>query len=191
MGVQQNKTIWTIGHSTRTLEVFIDMLKSFHIGLVADIRSLPGSGRYPHFNKESLEVSLAEDNIRYIHLKDLGGRRKEQPDSINTSWHNAAFRGYADYMQTNSFKNAITKLGNIASLERTAFMCSEAVWWRCHRSLVSDYLKVNGWKVIHIMNIAKGEEHPYTSPARIVGNHLSYSNKLSNELTIFHSSDNV
>ena len=172
---EQNKTIWTIGHSTRALDEFIAMLKSLQIELVADIRSFPGSRRYPHFNKEALEVSLPENKIKYTHLKELGGRRKVQPDSINTGWRVAAFRGYADYMETNAFKIAITKLEAIAVNERTAYMCSEAVWWRCHRSLVSDYLKVNGWTVMHIMGIGKVEEHPFTSPARVVGDQLIYS----------------
>ena len=172
---EQNKTIWTIGHSTRALDEFIAMLKSLQIESVADIRSFPGSRRYPHFNKEALEVSLPENKIKYTHLKELGGRRKVRQDSINTGWRVAAFRGYADYMETNAFKIAITELEAIAVNERTAYMCSEAVWWRCHRSLVSDYLKVNGWTVMHIMGIGKVEEHPFTSPARVVGDQLIYS----------------
>jgi uncharacterized protein (DUF488 family) len=175
-GTQHNKTIWTIGHSTHNLDEFIDMLKSFRIELVADIRSYPGSRRYPHFNKEALEVSLPENKMKYIHLIGLGGRRKARPDSINTGWRNVAFRGYADYMETDDFKKTIMELECIARKERTAYMCSEAVWWRCHRSLVSDYLKVNGWTVMHIMGIGNGEEHPYTSPARVVGEHLFYGN---------------
>ena len=175
--VQENNSIWTIGHSTRTLDELIALLKSFQIECVADIRSFPGSRRYPHFNKEALEVSLPANNIKYIHLRGLGGRRKTRPNSINTGWRLAAFRGYADYMETDDFKKAITELELIASQERIAYMCSEAVWWRCHRSLVSDYLKVNGWTVMHIMGIGKSVEHPYTSPARIVGNHLLYTNE--------------
>src|SRR5450830_132834 len=125
MTAQQNKTIWTIGHSTRTLDEFIEMLKSFRIGLVADIRSFPGSRRYPHFNKEALEVSLPENNIKYIHLRDLGGRRKVKPDSINAGWRIAAFRGYADYMETSSFKEAMQDLERSGSKDRIAYMCSE------------------------------------------------------------------
>src|SRR4051812_8770209 len=105
-----NKIIWTIGHSTRTLHEFLDLLKSFKIQLLADIRSFPGSKRYPHFNKEQLEISLPEHNIEYVHLKDLGGRRKARPDSLNTAWRHPAFRGYADYMETSSFKEGIQKL---------------------------------------------------------------------------------
>lgn len=175
---EQNKTIWTIGHSTRTLVDFISMLHSFKIELIADIRSYPGSRKFPQFNKEALEISLPENNIQYIHLRDLGGRRKVHPDSKNTAWRHIAFRGYADYMETVSFKEGINELEKIAMKQRTAYMCSEAVWWRCHRSMVSDYLKVHGWKVMHIMAIGKEDEHPYTSPARIVNEELSYENEV-------------
>ena len=171
---KQNRIIWTIGHSTRTLDEFIYMLKSFQIECLADIRSFPGSRRYPHFNKKALEVSLPENNIKYIHLRELGGRRKARPDSINTGWHLAVFRGYADYMETDAFKKTIQELECFACKERTAYMCSEALWWRCHRSLVSDYLKLRGWTVMHIMGIGKAQEHPYTSPSQIVNGQLLY-----------------
>jgi len=173
----EDKTIWTIGHSTRPMEEFISMLNSFDIELVADIRSFPGSRKFPQYNKEALSVSLPQNNIQYVHLKSLGGRRKVKPDSKNTAWRNAAFRGYADYMETDTFKEGITALEKIALKQRTAYMCSEAVWWRCHRSMVSDYLKVRGWKVMHIMGIAKEEEHPYTAPAKIVHGELTYENE--------------
>lgn len=120
--------------------------------------------------------------MKYIHLRELGGRRKARPDSINTRWHNAAFRGYADYMETDAFKKAIGKLADAATETRTAYMCSEAVWWRCHRSLVSDYFKAKHWTVMHIMGIGKSEEHPYTSAARVAGGQLLYSNEYSNGL---------
>jgi len=175
MSEVQQKNIWTIGHSTRTIEPFIAMLQSFDIQLVADIRSFPGSRRYPHFNKEALEVTLPENNIAYIHLKDLGGRRPAKKDSINTGWRNAAFRGFADYMETENFKKGIEQLEKIALTKRTAYMCSEAVWWRCHRSLVSDVLKLKGWNVFHIMEVGKAEEHPYTQPAKIINGKLVYN----------------
>jgi len=168
------KHIWTIGHSTRSIDEFTALLKSFQIEVVADIRSLPGSRRFPHFNKEALQVSLPENNIQYIHLKELGGRRKVRPGSVNTGWHLDAFRGYADYMESDAFISAIKELENYASEKRIAYMCSEDVWWRCHRSLVSDYLKVNGWTVIHIMDTGKSQEHPYTSPAKVVNGELKY-----------------
>ncbi|MGN6342473.1 MAG: DUF488 domain-containing protein [Ginsengibacter sp.] len=171
----KQKIIYTIGHSTHMLEEFIAMLKSFNIELLADIRSFPGSRKFPHFNKENLPASLAENNIEYIHLKNLGGRRKVNPDSCNTGWRVAAFRGYADYMETESFKKAIHELEQIASTKRVAYMCAEAVWWRCHRSLVSDYLKNEGWTVLHIMGVGKSTEHPYTAPAKIMNGKLNYS----------------
>ena len=171
---KEDKTIWTIGHSTRSLEEFVAMLHSFNIQLIADIRSFPGSRKFPQFNKEALEISLPENDIQYVHIKDLGGRRKGKKDSKNTGWRHIAFRSYADYMETDSFKYGIKELEKIALTQRTAYMCSEAVWWRCHRSMVSDYLKLNGWKVMHIMGINKATEHPYTAPARIVHGELNY-----------------
>lgn len=170
----KTNTIWTIGHSTHSLDELVSMLHSFQIELLTDIRSFPGSRRYPHFNKGALEVSLPQNNVEYAHIINLGGRRKANPDSANTGWRHVAFRGYADYMETDDFKAGINELQKLAGKERTAYMCSEAVWWRCHRSLVSDYLKLKGWTVIHIMGIAKSEEHRYTAPARIVNGKLIY-----------------
>jgi uncharacterized protein (DUF488 family) len=169
-----NHTIWTIGHSTRSLDEFLALLHSFHISMLVDIRNYPGSKRYPHFNKEALEVSLPANHIQYLHLKELGGRRKPVEGSINTAWRNTAFRGYADYMQSQDFKKAIEILEALAQKQATAYMCSEAVWWSCHRSLVSDYLKWKGWTVLHIMDVDKATEHPYTKPARIIDGRLRY-----------------
>ena len=177
---KQKRIIWTIGHSTHVLNEFIEMLKSFKIECVADIRSFPGSRRYPHFNKEALEVSLPENNIRYIHLRELGGRRKVRPDSINAGWRLAAFRVYADYMETGSFKEAIQDLERLGSGNRIAYMCAEAMWWRCHRSLVSDYLKLHGWTVMHITGMGKTQEHIYTSPSQIVNGELLYIKREQN-----------
>jgi uncharacterized protein (DUF488 family) len=171
---ERTLTIWTIGHSTRPFEQFVAMLHSFKIEVVADIRSFPGSRKYPQFNKEVLQISLPENKIKYIHLKNLGGRRRVTPDSKNMGWRNIAFRGYADYMETGAFKDGISELVTIALKLRTAYMCSEAVWWRCHRSMVADYLKIRGWKVMHIMGIGKAEEHSYTAPARIANGELNY-----------------
>ncbi len=174
MDDEKYEAVWTIGHSTRTTERFIKMLQSFSIEVLVDIRTYPGSNRYPHFNKENLETVLPANNIGYVHLKSLGGRRQPKSDSKNTAWKNAGFRGYADYMETNEFKNAIKELEVIALKQKTVYMCSEAVWWSCHRSLVSDYLKVNGWTVYHIMEIEKATEHTYTKPAKIIDGRLSY-----------------
>src|SRR5215471_1696867 len=169
-------TIWTIGHSTRTIDDFISLLKANGIKLLLDVRSLPGSKRYPQFNKEALADSLGKAGIRYEHFPELGGRRKPTGDSQNTAWRNASFRGYADYMATEEFLKGVERLLDLAAeVGRTAIMCAEAVWWRCHRSLISDYLKARGIEVMHILNANKTEAHPYTSAARIVNGKLSYA----------------
>ena len=171
---KNTRFIWTIGHSTRPVEEFIALLQSFKIKLLVDIRSFPGSRKFPQFNKEALQITLAENEREYIHLKDLGGRRKAAPNSENTSWRSTAFRGYADYMETPTFLQSIQELEKLAKQQPTAYMCAEALWWRCHRALVSDYLKSKDWTVMHIMNIDKAQEHPYTSSAKIVAGALSY-----------------
>jgi uncharacterized protein (DUF488 family) len=169
--------IWTIGHSTRTIDEFISLLQANQIRLLVDVRSLPGSKRYPQFNKETLVDSLGKVGIRYEHFPELGGRRKAKRESKNTAWRNASFRGYADYMETEEFRKGVKRLLELAAdAGRIAIMCAEAVWWRCHRSLVSDYLKARGIEVIHILDAKKTEPHPFTSAARIVDGVLSYEN---------------
>ena len=168
-------TIYTIGHSTRTIKEFLEFLFSFDIKVVADIRRLPGSRKYPQFNQDDLKKSLAENGIEYIYIEELGGRRKPAKDSKNTTWRNKSFQAYADYMDTESFANGAAELAKLALEKPTAMMCSEAVWWRCHRSMVSDYFKAKGWEVLHIMSLGKATEHPYTSPARVVGDKVFYS----------------
>ncbi len=168
--------LWTIGHSTRTIDEFISLLQANQIRLLVDVRSLPGSKRYPQFNKEALADSLGKTGIRYEHFPELGGRRKAIAESNNTAWRNASFRGYADYMETEEFRKGIERLLDLAAdAAPTAIMCAEAVWWRCHRSLISDYLKARGIEVIHILGVNKTEPHPYTSAARIVDGKLSYA----------------
>lgn len=170
-------SVWTIGHSTLAIGDFIHLLEGCEIQALADVRSFPGSRRYPQFNKENLHSSLAAAGIEYFHLPELGGRRRARPDSINMSWRNESFRGYADYMETAGFELGISKLLDIAAHRRTAIMCAESLWWRCHRSLISDYLKVKGVEVIHIL-AGKSEPHPYTSAASIVDGELSYRGML-------------
>jgi len=177
MNKLETHTIYSIGHSTRSLDEFLNMLRSFDIKILTDIRSLPGSRRFPQYNMENLKTSLEEIGVQYIHLADLGGRRKVKKDSKNNLWNNDSFRGYADYMETEEFENAIVKLEHIALEQPTAYMCAEAVWWRCHRSMVSDYLKAKGWAVLHIMATGKVQEHKYTSPARIVDGNVFYYNE--------------
>jgi uncharacterized protein (DUF488 family) len=167
-------SIWTVGHSTLAIEDFLARLRSFQIDLLADVRSFPGSRRYPQFNKEILKSSLESAGIRYEHFRELGGRRRAKPDSLNVAWRNESFRGYADYMETEEFRAGIARLLELAGKQRAAIMCSEAVWWRCHRSMISDYLKVKGIEVKHIMSEVKSEPHPFTSAARVVNGELSY-----------------
>jgi uncharacterized protein (DUF488 family) len=168
--------VWTIGHSTRTIEEFVGALQANGIKLLADVRLLPGSKRYPQFNKEELAKSLREHGIGYEHFPELGGRRKARKDSRNTAWRNESLRGYADHMETAEFASGIARLPEIAdSHGATAIMCAEAVWCRCHRSLIADYLKARGVEVIHIIHASKTEPHPFTSAARIVDGKLSYS----------------
>jgi uncharacterized protein (DUF488 family) len=168
--------IWTIGHSTRETEVFISLLEENGIKLLADVRMYPGSKRYPQFGRDALAKSSRETGIRYEHFPELGGRRKVKPDSKNTAWRNEMFRGYADYMGTEDFCRGIARLIDLAEkVGPTAIMCAEAVWWRCHRSLISDYLKARCVEVLHILDHNKVEPHPYTSAARIVNGELNYS----------------
>ena len=172
--MDKNISIFTVGHSTLSIEEFRARLRSFEIKLLADVRSFPGSRRYPQFNKESLQASLENAGVRYEHFRELGGRRRAQPDSLNLAWRNESFRGYADYMETGEFRDGVARLLDLAGKQRVAIMCSEAVWWRCHRSMISDYLKVKGIEVMHIMSEGKAEPHPYTSAARVADGELSY-----------------
>lgn len=168
-------TIWTIGHSTRTLEGFLGLLAEYRIEAVADVRRFPGSRRYPHFGQDALSETLPSHGITYQWLPKLGGRRPVQPDSPNDAWRNASFRGYADYVASAEFAEGLDALLALARQQRTAMMCAEAVWWRCHRSLIADVLRVRGIEVIHIMDATHTTVHPYTSPARIVDGRLTYA----------------
>ncbi|HME87634.1 MAG TPA: DUF488 domain-containing protein [Chthoniobacterales bacterium] len=170
--------IWTIGHSTRKIDIFLELLNENGIKLLADVRMYPGSKRYPQFGREALAKSLSEAAIHYEHFPELGGRRKAKPDSKNTAWRNEMFRGYADYMETENFCKGIARLVDLAEKSgSTAVMCAEAVWWRCHRSLISDYLKAHGIEVLHILDLKKVEPHPFTSAAKVVNGELSYADE--------------
>ena len=172
--MKPNFDVWTIGHSTRSSDEFRSLLVDQNIQTLIDVRSFPGSKRYPQFNKPTLSEFLNSINIKYVHAPLLGGRRQPKADSHNTLWTNASFRAYADYMETESFKRGVIELLELAARERTAIMCAEALWWRCHRSLIADYLKAEGHIVYHILDKTKTEVHPYTSAARIVNGALSY-----------------
>ncbi|MDW2981350.1 DUF488 domain-containing protein [Rhodanobacter sp. KK11] len=168
-------TIWTIGHSTRTLEEFLGLLGEYRIEAIADVRRFPGSRRHPHFASDALAATLPAHGIAYRWMPRLGGRRKVQPGSPNTAWRNASFQGYADYTATAEFAEGLAELLALAASQRTALMCAEAVWWRCHRSIIADVLKLRGVEVIHLIDATHTTVHPYTSPARIVDGKLSYA----------------
>jgi uncharacterized protein (DUF488 family) len=170
-----SRTICTIGHSTRSIEEFLSLLAESRIEVVADVRSFPGSRKYPQFGREALAASLEAQAIGYHWLPALGGRRRASPDSPNTTWRNASFRGYADYMSTMEFAQGLLELLETSKKARTAIMCSEAVWWRCHRSMIADELRVRGIEVVHILDAKHSVMHPMTSAARVVGGVLSYA----------------
>jgi uncharacterized protein (DUF488 family) len=151
------------------------LLAENEIDLLADVRAWPGSKRHPQFNKDALAESLNAHGIRYEHFSELGGKRTATPDSRNTAWRNASFRGYADYMETTQFQKGIERLLDVAAKGgRTIITCAEAVWWRCHRSLIADYLKARGVEVLHVLGAHKVAPHPYTPAARILNGELSY-----------------
>ena len=167
--------LWTIGHSTRPFAEWLKLLQSHRIQALADVRRFPGSRRHPQFNQEAMAVALEREGIVYRHFTELGGRRPARPDSPNTLWRNLAFRGYADYMTSSEFTQAIGELRDFSGLQRTCIMCAEALWWECHRSLIADWFKADGWKVWHIQSNGKAVEHPFTEAAHLVRGRLSYS----------------
>jgi uncharacterized protein (DUF488 family) len=167
-------TVWTVGHSTRTAEEFLQLLRGHRIEGLADVRRFPGSRRHPHFGRDQLAPLLESNQIRYEWVPELGGRRKAAKDSPNTGWRVAAFRGYADYMQTPEFAAAISALRELAAAKRTAIMCAESLWWQCHRRLIADYLVAAGDDVMHIESATKASPHKLIPPAKIVAGKLSY-----------------
>ena len=170
--------IFTLGHSTRTAAEFGQILTTHGVKSLCDVRSFPGSRRYPQFNKENLAQFLRTIGIQYHHLPKLGGRRRPSTDSKNTAWKNASFRAYADHMLTPEFSEGVKELLELAQEQQTVIMCAESLWWRCHRGLIADYLKATGVDVFHLFDERKAESHPYTSAARIIDHHLSYEGLL-------------
>lgn len=168
------RRLWTIGHSTRSSEEFLLLLQSHDIQRLIDIRRYPGSRRYPHFHSAALANSLPGAGILYEEMPRLGGRRTARSDSPNDGWKNASFRGYADYMQTEEFDQALDELMAQGEHERAAIMCAEAVPWRCHRSLVADALVVRGWEVIHILGAGQAKPHQLTTFAMLHDGRLIY-----------------
>ncbi len=178
-------TIWTIGHSTHPIEDFITMLLEYKIKLLADVRTVPRSRMNPQFNTDVLPGSLAAFDIEYTHLKELGGLRHTDKNSINTAWRNASFRGYADYMQTPEFAAGIDGLTKLALDRRTAIMCAEAVPWRCHRSLIGDALVVRGFEVMDIFSVDEAKPHSLTSFARVNGTAITYPKDADQKKSLF------
>jgi uncharacterized protein (DUF488 family) len=168
-------TLYTIGHSTRSLDEFMAVLQGHSIQTLVDIRSLPMSRRLPHFNREALGETLAEAGIRYVWLKELGGRRKKiREDSPNLALRNDSFRNYADYMLTEDFQRGIAELIRIAEQSRTAYMCAERVYFRCHRMLVSDWLVAHEHEVLHIDGTGPVRRHQLMAEARLVDGQVIY-----------------
>lgn len=166
--------VWTVGHSTRTAEAFVSLLRAHRVEALADVRRYPASRRHPQFNTATLSAILQDAGIDYLPMPELGGRRPARVDSRNTVWRDPSFRGYADYMETPAFDAAVEKLIAHAAARRTAMMCAEAVWWQCHRQMIADALKARGVRVLHIMDVDQATEHPFTSAARIVDGRLHY-----------------
>ncbi len=167
-------TVLTIGHSTRSIKAFIEMLRANGVKRLVDVRTIPRSRTNPQFNRESLAQALADAGIGYTHAAELGGLRRARKDSLNTGWRNASFRGYADYMQTPEFEAAVKSLIEAAKREQITIMCAEAVPWRCHRSLIGDALKARGIAVEDIMSATRSHPHELTSFAKVDGIHVTY-----------------
>jgi uncharacterized protein (DUF488 family) len=167
--------IYTIGHSTRELAEFLGLLAAHRVTQVVDVRRYPASRRHPQFAREALATALEQTGVRYQHEPDLGGRRTARRDSANTAWRSAAFRGYADYMETPEFEGALARLRELAQARPTAILCAEAVPWRCHRQLIADALAARGEEVGHILGAARVEPHCLSPHAQVLaGGRLRY-----------------
>ena len=166
--------VFTIGHSTHDLDELVALLRKHGVDCIADVRAYPGSRRLPHFNREALAVELPQHGIAYEHLPALGGRRRPQPGSPNTGWENASFQAYADHLESAEFAEGLAELRGLAEARPTAIMCAEAVWWRCHRRLISDALLVRGHRVLHIVTDGGLSEHRLTDFAQVEGERLVY-----------------
>jgi len=170
---------YTLGFSNRSWEETLNILNSYSIMRLIDIRTLPGSKHTPQFNLEHLQRELPKVGVEYIHMKSLGGLRKPRKDSaLNAAWQNSGFRGYADYMQTPDFDAALSELMQLIKEKTTVYCCTEAVFWRCHRQLVSDALTVRGYRIGHIFNATKVEEHKLTKFVRAEGTRVTYPSLL-------------
>jgi len=167
-------TVFTIGHSTRTINEFVELLKIYRVNLIVDVRTVPRSRHNPQFNKETLPKTLKIEGIKYIHMPEIGGLRRPKHDSVNLAWRNSGFRGYADYMQTKEFTDNLLKIIALARENHLALMCAEALPWRCHRSLISDALTVRHIKVQHIISATSCINHELTEFAQVEGIKITY-----------------
>lgn len=183
--ISLSPVVWTIGHSTRPIEEFVGLLQTHGIQVLSDVRTIPFSRRNPQFNQEAFAESLRTAGLQYRHMPGLGGRKKSRPDSINVGWKNQSFRGYADYMQTREFRDALKELMAIGQSLPTVIMCAEAVPWRCHRTLISDALVSNGWTVRHIISTSSVNAHTLTPFAKSDdAGHLTYPAESSSDSTL-------
>jgi len=173
-GSWEGLEVYTIGHSTRSVEELVAALRSFGVDRLIDIRTIPRSRHNPQFNEETLPDKLKGEGIRYLHVEKLGGLRHPRKDSPNDAWRNASFRGFADYMQSPEFEEGLAILKEQAEAVRPAIMCAEAVPWRCHRSLIADVLVARGAKVEHISGDARSKPHRMTRFAKVRGGHVTY-----------------
>lgn len=178
------EVVLTVGHSNRPIGEFLALLTPHKVKLVADVRKLPGSRANPQFGGEALVVSLKKAGIDYVHLRGLGGLRKGSENSPNGGWRNTSFRAFADYMQTPEFEASLADLLDLAAVDKTAIMCSEAVPWRCHRSLIADALVIRGIRVEHILTKTRADKHALHGWARLDGLHITYPPE---ELPLFAS----
>lgn len=179
-----SKQIYTIGHSTRSIEDFLNLLRGYGINLLVDIRTIPKSKHNPQYNEDALKIALKESHIKYVHISKLGGLRHTTQSSINVGWHNPSFRGFADYMQTSLFWEGIEELEGLGKEFNTVIMCAEALPWRCHRSLVADALTTRKWKVFHIMNKKSAQLHKLTPFLRVKKGQFIYSDEGSGNLQL-------
>ncbi len=173
-GSDRRPLVFTVGHSTRSFEELLELLRAHGVERLVDVRTVPRSRRNPQFNRDTLAKSLRNRRIGYRHMKDLGGLRRPARDSVNTAWRNASFRGYADYMQTESFDTALGRLAELAQEKATVIMCAEAVPWRCHRSMIADALIVRGFEVRDIMSATSAKPRTLNPMARVNGRQVTY-----------------
>ncbi len=185
--IKNQRVVFTIGHSTQSLENFVSIIKGLSIGWVVDIRTIPRSRHNPQFNKETLPSSLQLLGINYSHMQGLGGLRRAKADSINKGWRNATFRGYADYMQTEEFAKNLQVLTTLATKVPVVIMCAEVLPWRCHRWLVADALTLRGFEATHIMGKNQLRKHALTPFAKVEGTKITYPQPVDNEMPL-HSS---